>query len=242
MAKPAVWVFLGDMHTDGKTGLSPTPINAMQTWLLARWNETVKEILKIAKGLELHLKLGGDLVDNPGLDARTHAFELLRPLVNRADKNIHGVPGTPYHVGADGEEDRSIYQMCGAKCKQVWDWEEGGRRYLWAHHMVKIGNTAWTELNGMKQTAETTYHRAIQDEEKTPALIVGHHVHRVPRGTPIVWRGITVAVTPCWQLPNDFASKVAAGIMPTIGAMLYYPAEHRVQYLTHKIPANVRSM
>jgi len=237
---PPLWCFIGDMHTGGQTALVTDPRNnPQQDWLIGRWKYTTKEIIRRARGHEFGLRLGGDLVDLPGLAARDMAYDLLRPLVNRADKNIYGVPGTEYHVGENGDEDRSIYGQCAAKVRQFFRLQTAGKVVHWAHHLVKVGNTPWTELNGMKQAAESAYFTALQTGERQPDLIVGHHVHRVPHQSPIIWRNITVAIAPCWQLPTSFAAKVAAGKPPTIGALLYYPAEHRTEYITHDIPEKI---
>ena len=229
------------MHSESDTGLVPASEvkNKGHEWLLESYNDLTRRVLDAVIGCEFGLRLGGDLVDSPGRDARNMAYELLRPFVNRADKNIYGVPGTEYHVADDGEEDRSIYDLCGATCKQYHALEIAGQKVAWAHHLLKVGGTPWTELNGFKQAAESMYFCSLQYGTKSPTLAVGHHVHRVPQGAPVVWRGITVTTVGCWKLPDSFSAKVAPGKLPTIGAMLYWPQEHRVQHITYDIPPEI---
>lgn len=228
-------LFVGDMHTDSKTAITaPSKVSGpVQSWLSQSWESMVKCAKAEARDKEFVLMLGGDLVDTEGREARKSAEELLQPLTDIASA-IYGVPGTGYHVGEDGEEDRSIYDTVKADCKQWRRLEIGGRILDWAHHGMSISKQPWTELNGMRAKGETLYWRCLQEGKRRPDVVIRHHVHRSPQ--VVHWRGMQLAFCPCWKLPDDFGAKVAEGILPTIGALAWWPLRDRLEIWDYWIP------
>lgn len=238
--KPSVWLFVGDLHVGSKEALTVKgeASNARQLWLGERWAELVKRIKGEAKTKSLRLMLGGDLVDLADIvDATEMAVDLLRPLANVADE-VWGVYGTPYHVGEDGKEDRSVYGQLGAvgsrRNHHHWLGIDGGR-LSWAHHGMRISQDPWNELNGHRQIAERLYWRALQRGTEPVRYVVRHHVHRTPHGSPVRWRGTEVAVCPCWKFSDGFAGKhMPDGAPPTIGALMI--ADGRMEVVRYEPP------
>lgn len=229
-------VFVGDLHCEGPTGLSPKPKNDQQYWLLACWAAAVSRVQALAVGKEFGLMLGGDLVDLPGRDARNAAIELLQPLANTAS-SVWGVPGTEYHVGDDGEEDRSVYDALGARdgrAKQVHRLRIAGRVLHWAHHAHRIGGEPWTEYDGLYRSAKRSHEWARVQDKPVPDLVIGHHVHRSPGEAR--YRTTRAVVCGCWQLPTPYAAKRVTWSLPTIGLVIWWPARDVIEELTYVIP------
>lgn len=223
--KEALYLFVGDLHVGSIEAVTlPGEVrNARQRWLSERWRDLTKRVKAEAKTKSLRLMLGGDLVDLSDIvDATEMAVELLRPLANVADE-VWGVYGTPFHVGDDGKEDRSIYGQLGAirerRNHHHWLATPFGK-LSWSHHGLNIGRDPWNELNGHRQVAERLYWQMLQAGRERVRFVVRHNVHRTPDGSPVRWRGTEVAVTPCWKFGDGFVGKVApAGPMPTFGAL-----------------------
>lgn len=222
--KEALYLFVGDLHVGSIEAVTlPGEVrNARQRWLSERWRDLTKRVKAEAKTKSLRLMLGGDLVDlSDIIDGTEMAVELLRPLANVADE-VWGVYGTPYHVGEDGKEDRSVYGQLGATGERRnhhhWLGIPGGL-LSWAHHGLRIGRDPWNELNGHKQLAERLYWQRLQHGREPVRFVMRHHLHRSPFGSPVVWRGVQVAVCPCWKFGDGFIGKVAPDSpAPTFGA------------------------
>lgn len=229
-------LFVGDLHTDGPTAItSPAKAtNKVQEWLGETWQAVVKRTKSEARDKEFVLMLGGDLVDREGRLARLAAIELLQPLAN-ISSGIYGVPGTDYHVGEDGEEDRSVYDQLGAKCKQVQTLAVSEKRLLWAHHGGALGVDGYAGLNN---TAKKIFNLCRENEIKAPDLVVLHHLHKAPKDFGY-YRGVKVAVCPCWQLPNSYAAKRVTFDIPTIGALAWWPARDKLEWWTYAIPEEI---
>lgn len=233
-----LYCFVGDIHAGSKRGLSAKPQTAAQTWLLETWAAFVRRVGLLSERHELYLMLGGDLVDSPGRDARNDALALLTPLASRA-RGVCGVPGTEYHVGDDGEEDRSIYDMLGAKVLQRHRLSAAGREFVWAHHALRVGGQPWTEHDGLYRSAKSFAMAAVLGGRPAPALVVGHHVHRSPG---IGRYADTLAVVcPCWQLGTAFGAKVRPWSEPHIGGLLWWPAVHTLETVIYATPAEYAS-
>jgi len=216
-------LFVGDLHVGSKAGLSSKPSSRRQEWLLETWRRFQKDITKVLQGQNVILLLGGDLVDLPGDDdAEADAIALLQPIVKHA-RSLWGAYGTEYHVGSDGNDDKGIYRQLGAKHAHHMRFKVADKVLDWSHHGANVGRLPWTELNGLRQLAEARYWRCVQHNIPAPAVIVRHHVHVVPTGAPIHWRGIWATTVPCWKLGDAFSAKVAPGAPPTIGALVWRP-------------------
>jgi len=239
--KEPFYLFVGDLHVGSIEAVTlPAEVrNDRQKWLAQGWADLVKRTKAEAKTKSLRLMLGGDLVDLANIvDAQEIAVELLRPLANVADE-VWGVYGTPYHVGEDGVEDRSIYGQLGARGarRAHHHWLDTGDGLLtWAHHGMPMSRDPWNELNGHKQLAERTYWSALQHGIGRVGYLVRHHVHRSPQGSPVSWRGVQVAVCPCWKMPDGFSGKFAPGLLPTIGALALRPGGRGLELWTYEIP------
>jgi len=223
--REVVALAVGDLHCGSRYGLVSKPQNEGQEWLLANWRQFQRHVTKVLYGKQIVLLLGGDLVDLPGDDdAEADAIALLQPIC-KISAEIWGAYGTEYHVGADGNDDRGIYRQLGARHSHYARHEIAGRVLDWAHHGANIGRVPWTELNGLRQLAEARYWRCLERGIPPPALILRHHVHVVPSGAPIFWRGIWVTTTPCWKLPDSYLAKRSPGELPTIGGVIWHPGQ-----------------
>lgn len=229
-------VFVGDLHCGSPRGLSKHPQNAGQEWLLKTWADFAAHVLRLAKGCEYVLMLGGDCVDQPGKPNRDLATELLLPLAKPASA-IYGVPGTEYHVGPDGEEDREIYADLGAALGNVRQYHAlkvAGRGLWWAHHLNRIGGVPWTEFDGLYRSAKTHNELARLQGMEVPALGIGHHVHRAPGLA--TYRETQAAVCPAWQLGTAFGAKIRPGSVPSIGGIIWHPVSNHVEVKIYPVP------
>ena len=234
-------LFVGDLHAGALSGLTTKPQNDRQAWLIDTWAAMVKRALALAQGHEFGLMLGGDLVDTPSKAARDDAAALLQPLANAA-ASVWGVPGTEYHVGDDGEEDRTVYDMLGARGerqRQVHRLKIGGRVLWWAHHAIRLGGQPWTETDGLYRGAKAAHEFARNQDQTPPDLVVGHHVHRAPGVTQ--YKSTRAVVCPCWQLQTPFGAKIVSWSLPTIGAVAWWPAQDRLELMTYAIPPELIS-
>ena len=240
--KPKLWAFIGDLHVK-PTGLwaadNLSARNRRQRWLMDRWGEAAAEIRALGQRHALTVAIGGDLIDKPGKAARDAALELLTPITRPSvARAVWGVVGTPYHVGEDGDEDRQVLQELGAARGHVAQQHrliECGRRLWWAHHGVSLGANP---RQGINNTARKIWEACRDYEWPRPSLVVAHHVHYSPADYGY-YGGVRVAVVPCWQLPDDYASKRLTWSAPTIGYMLWWPATDVLQWRTFPIPEDL---
>jgi len=230
--------YIGDLHCDSLTGLAlPEYVTTpQQRWLYKTYQNTLDKVFEKIKGCDFGLRCGGDNTDLPNQLSWHTAKELLKPLVERANGNVLGVPGTEYHVGRDGQDDRTLYRTIHARCQQTFKRKESGRNVWWAHHLVKIGRHAQNELKPLAKLAEDTYWGCVVNDKPAPDLMIGHHVHRTPKTGAIVWRGIMVTTVGCWKLPDAYSAHSEPASLPDVGMVLYWPNEHKVEYFNTPIP------
>ena len=229
-AKP-VALFIGDLHCGSDS--APAPVshitNRNQTWLLEKLKDVKKRVTAIAKTKPIAVMLGGDLIEGHHHSAlqvwgnfkgqRDAAVELLMPFANIATWLL-ALPGTDAHAGDDGEHDRTVAEELGADIHDAQRMVElGGRLIDWAHHGISVGGHEWTEENGLISVVRDVYSYARNEGLRVPDLIISHHAHYSPH--PVVIRGITAAICPCWQLQTPHGAKIKPRRRPTIGAALY---------------------
>lgn len=240
--KPRLLLFVGDLHVGAPEALAvkESVANRQQKWLWEQWQNLIKRTREAAREYDVWLMLGGDLVDLPGeVDCVENAIDLLRPLVNVA-REVYGVYGTPYHVGEDGGEDRTVYGQLGVRGdrRRQHHWLDIDGAYMsWAHHGLGVGKNPYTALNGHKRMAEDLYWQAKEVGGYEVGYAVRHHAHVVPPGAPVYWKNVWVSGTPCWVFPDAFAGKVAPGRMPTIGATVL--RDGRLEVWRYAIPESL---
>lgn len=239
--KPPAWVFVGDLHCKS-TGLWFTDRisrrDKRQSWLMAQWKIASDEIQAMASTHRLTVGLGGDMVDRPGKEARDAALELLQPITRAGvASELWGVVGTPYHVGADGEEDRQIYQELGAAkhTNHMHRLIESERRLWWTHHGAALGVDVAT---GLHNTARKIHNSCRENGWTPPSLVVCHHVHHTIQDFGY-YRGVRLAVCPCWALPDDYAARRVTWSAPTIGYLVWQPETDDLYWRTFPIPEAV---
>lgn len=242
--KPLAVVSIGDEHIGGSHSLTERPLNIRQEWIRERFAEAYAWALnELAPRYRLRVLFGGDTVHLPGNDEwRAEAERLLRPWVDLAEGDAWGVPGTPFHVGIDGAEDRAIYRGLGlgpGRVKQVHFLRCDGEVLNWAHHGASVSKRPHLSANGLVSMATDAAIRALQYGDRPPSAIIRHHAHASPYGGPVKVAGVWAGVTGCWALPDDFAAKVAAGIRPAIGILVWKPGEGVMQEHNYVMPLDV---
>ncbi len=205
---------------------SPSPV---QDALLKFWRQMVAQVKTLAKGRDLVLMLGGDLVDGVShhgstqtvgdvADQRALAVQLLLPLAN-VSKMMYALLGTDAHVGHSGTEDVSVARELGAEARYRWRLDCDGKLLDWAHH-TSMGRRPWTQEGAPTALANKILSEGRERGEADPALIVRHHAHRYVR---VHVKGTDVFICPGWQAQTSFTRKLDPAELLTVGAVLWYP-------------------
>ncbi len=191
-----------------------------------------------AKGRDLVLMLGGDLVEGRHhtqselwtttyKQQRDAAVSLLQPLSNGAVL-IYGLRGTSVHAGDEGEDDQTVSEALGARCANyVWRLTIAGKRLFWAHHGAATSRDPQNESNGLYADTKRHYEAALRAGGPAPELVVHHHAHFSP--TPVTAHGITAAICPCWKMQDEHGAKIGPERVPHIGVLAWRPAESRLE-------------
>ena len=236
-------VAFGDEHIGGKHALTEDPRNPRQEWIKARFDECFVEVRKLVRIYRLRILKGGDTVHLPGNDDwRAEAERLIRPWVDLADGDAWGVPGTPYHVGDDGADDRAIYRGLGIKADRVRQHQwilNDGHPLDWSHHGVSVSKKPANAANGIVGKLSDTFFTALGYGERPPSALIRHHAHSQPFGGPVRAYGIWGGICGCWAAPDDFAAKVAPGTRPAIGVLVWIPSEDRMYDISYVMPRKV---
>jgi len=251
-ARPALAVFVGDTHCGGDTGLAlpgfkipskqsrPYSVSTDQQWLYDSWLDFNNRIKQLAKGHRLFVGLGGDMIDGVQHHGTTQtsgtysdqvlmAAELVRPLVGMADEAL-GITGTAAHVGDCGESDAALYESLHMDYAPFFSVNLSGRRLWWSHHGVPVGAREWTKENGAVTLARDVADYCRNEGMARPDAIIGHDRHRTFE--PVTVRGITVGLTPCWQLPTYYGYHWPFKSV-TIGALLWWVDACKMELITY---------
>jgi len=243
MADPIRFVAIGDLHTGSTTGLAPKSQvrTSQQEWLLEKYNQSVRDILK---GGKFVLGLGADLVDGHhhnsrqvwgnSKEQRDAAIELLQPLANKA-LWIYGLLGTEAHGGDNGENDNQIAQELGAKPKDIdhHHWIDiDGKILSISHHGMTVPKSGWLDDSGIISAIRQSEYDYISGRSPyRPDCLISHHCHRSPH--PVFVRGIVGGVAGCWQLPTAHGAKISPRRSVDIGFLVWHPAENRLERVIH---------
>jgi hypothetical protein len=232
-------LFVGDLHAGHIAAVAPVGLSSSDdsAQLLAHWQTMTARVLAEAKGRELVLMLGGDLVEGVHhgghelwsttyKQQRDAAVSLLLPLANRAAA-VYGLRGTSTHAGSEAEDDQTVCEALGAKtANYVWQMEIAGQRLYWSHHGVGVARDPQNESNGLYQDTKRHYEGAIHRGQPVPHLIVHHHAHFSP--APVTAHGITAAVCPCWKAQDEHGAKIGPERTPDIGVLVWEPTRHKL--------------
>jgi len=248
--KDWICVFLGDTHTLGSTGIAipgyaiqseggrPYSASREQIWLYDCWMDFYNLVKQYSTTYRIALMYGGDGIDGPGhhgtfqtmgdrSDAIAMTVSLFQPFNALASARL-AVTGTSAHTGPAGDDDRIIAAELGAEIRDVWeDLVIDGRKLLWSHHGVSVGQRENNKDGGSIARAKD------KDEECTrfpdryrPDTIISHDQHRSPE--PVTIRNITVAVTPCWQMPTRWAVQKFPYKQVDIGGLMWHPKTNSI--------------
>ena len=258
--KPSLGVFIGDLQCGGRTALgidgyglegkAPYSLTQDQWWLHQCYQDALARVKVYAVGHQVFVGLGGDLVEGINHHGSTQtsgipstqagmASELLLPYATMADA-LYAVRGTDDHTGPEGDGDNSVARELGAKIDYHWLLNVGGKVLDWAHHGISVAQNPASEINGMKLAADKIYWWNKDNDQPIPNTLIRHHAHRSPR--PIEWRGIRVAVCGCWQLSTSFGYKIAGGLPPSIGLLVWWPETNIVERIKYDIPRPIEGV
>lgn len=254
MPKPILGVFIADLQSGSKTAVAKpivlddgdtyTP-SLHQDWLYNCLQSALKRVQIYAKGHDVHMKFGGDMVDGVAhhgssqtfgttKDQRALAVDLCMPFVNMAAR-MDGLRGTDAHTGASGDGDRAVYRELGIPDKNIHyrARQQYGNHILdWAHH-TGAGRKPNTRGNGLKALINEVYFQNLECGEPIPSLIVSHHVHLYDDVSDHR-KGIRAVNCPGWQLNTAFTRKIGPRGLASIGLLLWWPETMRVLPLLYK--------
>ncbi len=215
-----------------------------QRLLLKFWRQALEEVKAAARGYDLVLHLGGDLVDGVGHhhstqtlgdvnDQRALAVQLLLPYANMS-KKIYALLGTDAHVGQSGAEDKSVAKELGAKSDWHWRLICGGRLLDWAHH-TKMGRKLSTQENAPTALANDIRAECKEFDEQVPDMVVRHHVHRYVRTHT---KGMDVVYCPGWQLQTSHTRSKSPAELLGVGIVLWYPKTGAIHPINFRVRAD----
>lgn len=201
----------------------------VQSALLKFWRSVLADVKDHAKGHDLIVCLGGDLVDGVGHhgttqtigdvnDQKALAVQLLLPLVS-ASKMAYALLGTDAHVGPSGQEDASVAKELGIRTAYRWRLDYGGKLLDWAHH-TGLGRLPWTRESVLVRLGNKTIIECLERGQRVPDLILRHHVHAYAR---VHVKGTDVVTVPGWQAATSYTRKIAPADLLTVGVVLWYP-------------------
>lgn len=227
-------LLIGDLHAIEGDNKSPNPKGEPQQQWLANGMDFVLEFMKLTRkqGYNQYLALGGDLVDLPGLANRTLAGKLLRPFMEYVDdpSRVHGVLGTEFHVGRNGEEDIDVMAnhlgIPMERIAQGFEFRLGDRLFWHAHHGLRLGKNPWNMADPLYRIARDKNIICKNfNHEQPPHYIIGHHYHRHVKAT---YEETTALVCPAWKLQDSFTHKILQWSMPpSIGALAIFPQGYK---------------
>lgn len=250
MTRPAVHVFLGDLHAGSKlapltaltdadgVNYAPSKVQAVLHGFLVT---ALAEVKQLARKHDIVLMLGGDLVDGVAHHGTTQtildhngqralAVSLLLPWVNLASR-AYGLLGTDAHVGDNGQADTSVCKELGVPAQHHWRLESAGRVLDWAHHIA--GNRYALEgaaVNLVRRVRKAYLNRG----ERAPDLMVRHHVHLYMRTHA---EGTDIATAPGWQAQTSFTYRHDPTSLLTVGMILWWPGRNEIKPLLWDFPA-----
>lgn len=260
------WVIVSDLHCGCRLGLCPPrgvklddggkyKPSKIQKKIWKHWDEFWNKWIPTAtKGEEFGIIINGDIVDGVHhgsttqvsqniMDQATIAYEIMMPLVERAQGRLYMIRGTEAHVGKSGVNEESIAQKLGAIANEEGQaaryelWKEVGSGLV--HIMHHIGTT------GSQAYEATAVHKELVEEfteagrwgERPPDIVIRSHRHRYIRteiGSHI--GNCTAAVTPGWQAKTPFAWKIAGARLspPQFGGILIRQGDEDL-FVRHKV-------
>lgn len=253
--KSLIIAWMGDFHIGHRRAPAPKwGIDTMRgrdrrisAHLSRCLSEHIALLRQYARSAELAVMFGGEFIEGRHherselwaetlYDQRNAAVELLRPLVNAATFLV-AQTGTPVHAGMEGEDDRTVAEMIGA---DLFDPTvhatpfPGGHGHprldvRWWHHGSAPSRDPW----GRHRVLVRAIERA-QYSDAPPDAVIWHHVHVAPSPVKIgkTWAGIV----PAWKWTDEYGRKVAPGSNPTIGGLVWWPAEGRMELIEYAPP------
>ena len=256
MGKPIIGFFIGDAHVLGDTGLCipgfhvgskdkrPYSASYKQKWLYDKFRDFTQFVELLSVEYDLFIGIGGDNVDGVMHHESTQtcgtrqdqidmAVELFKPLVGMA-RWCYGVTGTAAHVGDVGDDDRAVYEALGVDYSDFFELEISGRLLWWSHHGLPVGTREHTLENGAMALVRDIDARCMRDGKRKPDAIVGHDRHRTFE--PFNLRGVSAAVSPCWQLPTYYGMRWPF-TQVSVGYLMWRVSENVIERRLYEQPS-----
>ena len=252
MGREPVHIFLGDLHAGSKLaplvpftdadGVNYAP-SKLQAYLLTLWRDCLSDVKSAARGCDVVLHLGGDLVDGVAHHGTTQtvldhngqrdlAVELLRPWVNLSAA-AYGLLGTDAHVRDNGQDDASVCKELGVPAKGYWRIECEGLLLDWAHHASGARLRLEASLLRLADNIQREARRR-EPPERVPDLIVRHHVHRYARARFDTTEAVTV---PGWQAQTSFTRRHDPAGLLSVGVVAWWPKRREIRPFVYDHPA-----
>jgi hypothetical protein len=256
VTREALHVFLGDLHAGSTVapsvtheGVDKTIVgpSLVQTALCDFWWQALADVKLAAKGCDLRLHLGGDLVDGVRHHGSTQtsatrtierrvAVALLEPWVDVAGR-VYGLLGTDAHVGDNGEEDATVLSQLGVPPEDRRGYFRircSGKVLDWAHH-VTGSRREWLKENAGVALANRIRIEYLtrKQPEPPPDLIVRHHIHL---DYLTLAHGTYVAAIPGWQAQTSYTRALDPAALLTVGLGLWWPSRNEFRHLLYEFP------
>ena len=251
-SKPRGVAVVGDLHAGSTVGLMPegftldngAPVGQSpeQKWLWACWLEWCKWL----NDFELNaLIINGDLVQGVNgrdaqlmtgneADMKRLCVQALEPLLYNKRKlraqNIFVTRGTGWHSGGAGSREETIAELIGAhkdtlgRYSRFVNWMEWNGKVIHATHHISVASVypltpLYRAQREMRERAQRGY--------PMPDVDIRSHVHtcHAYESTDNKW----IVTAPAWQMPTEFAHKVAPASHPSIGGLVIWLNGNRVE-------------
>lgn len=239
-------VVVSDIHAGCQTGLypcdrklkldeggvySPSPFQR-KLWhhWIEFWNDFIPSILEKQ---DYAVVFNGDALDgvhHGSVTQVTHnlndqikiAYNILKPVVDKAKGNYYHIRGTEAHSGKSGQYEELLATMLNAVPTQRGQY---ARNELWLkvgdgvihflHHIGTTSSVSYESTALMKELSEC-FVEAARWNRKPPSLIVRSHRHRFCEvAIPSKYGKVRCIVTPAWQGKTPFVWKVAGARLST---------------------------
>lgn len=233
-----------------------------QQFLWQCWEESWQNIAKLRKKSKLIVVFNGDAVQ--GVDKKfisiiskraeeheaLHVDSMQRGLKiakfnQEAGDELYYVRGTPKHSEAGSAAEERIAkvlqanQIAGRFSSMQIQLNVNGVVFDFLHKRIKGGTRWWTKDNALFYAAKDTYARILDQKRFDPpfnVIYVGSHFHQwIPQQTHRGPQGnVTFAITPSFQLMNDYAIEITKGLERASIGMMAYTVEEDGAWRTHE--------
>jgi len=162
-------------------------------------------------------------------DQVSHAYKVLKPVVDLCGGRYFHIRGTEAHVGKSGIEEERLAKRLGSIPNELGQharyelWLRVGEGLVHFLHHIGVTSSSQHELSALNAELAAMYVDAARWGHEPPSIVVRGHRHRSSEGRfPAGDSYATVFVVACWQLKTPFAWRAAGARVttPQIGGSL----------------------